>query len=352
MTTSSTRWPEGMSVGIVGATGLVGEFMRAILAQREFPVRSLRLFQAGALRGQAPAPWQGGEIAVEDAATADYAGLDVVFFSAGGETARALAPIVAAAGAIVIDNSLRLARRSGRAARGGGSQSACPLRTIPKGIVANPNRTTMPAMPVPKVLHDLAGLKRLVASTYQAVSGGGVAGVDELERQLRAVGANAAKLVRDGAGVDCPTPVKWAVAMACNVGPVNYRVVGGGYTVEELAPGDESRKSLELPGLPVSATCVRVPVFTGHSVSINAEFERPLSAPAAQAALSHAAGVVVTDVPNPLQATGRDAVFVGRIRKDPTVEHGLALFVSADNLRQGAALNAVQIAEALLRQSR
>jgi len=226
------------------------------------------------------------------------------------------------------------------------------LRSIPKGIVANPNCTTMAALPVMKVLHDLAGLKRLVASTYQAVSGGGVAGVEELASQMLEAGARARDLVRDGEAVDFPTPSKWAVPIAFNVVPLNYRVVEDGYTEEELKFRDESRKILGLPDLPVACTCVRVPVFTGHSLSINAEFERPLSAQAAEHALARAPGVVVADVPNPLQATGRDAVFVGRIRKDPTVRHGIALFVSGDNLRKGAALNAVQIAEALLRAPR
>jgi aspartate-semialdehyde dehydrogenase len=338
-----------MHVGIVGATGLVGDYMRTLLAERAFPVRSLRLFASARSAGRR-LPWQDGEIVVEDAATADYAGLDLVFFSAGGDTARALAPVVAAAGAIVIDNS--------SAWRGDpdvplvvAEVNPHALRAIPKGIVANPNCTTMAAMPVLKVLHEMAGLKRLVASTYQAVSGGGLAGVQELERQLLAAGSQATKLVADGEGVDFPTPQKWAVPIAFNVVPLNYRIVEDGYTEEELKLRDESRRILEIPHLPVACTCVRVPVFTSHSLSINAEFERAIAPEAAQAALARASGVVVTDVPNPLQATGRDPVFVGRIRKDPTVDHGLALFVSGDNLRKGAALNAVQIAEVLLRQA-
>ena len=207
----------------------------------------------------------------------------------------------------------------------------------------------MAAMRALKPLHDLAGLKCLVVSTYQAVSGGGVAGVQELQRQLQSAAAEADKLVHDGSAVAFPQPKKWPVPIAFNVVPFNYRVVEDGYTDEELKLRDESRKILGIPQLRVSSTCVRVPVFTGHSLSINAEFERPLSAQTALEALAHAPGVVVTEVPNPLAATGRDPVFVGRVRKDPTVDHGLALFVTGDNLRKGAALNAVQIAEVLAR---
>jgi len=222
------------------------------------------------------------------------------------------------------------------------------LRSIPKGIIANPNCTTMAAMPVLKPLHAAAGLKRLVASTYQAVSGAGVEGIRELEAQVRAASDGGAALARDGAAVAFPPPEKWAVPIAFNVVPLNYRVAEDGYTDEEIKLRDESRKILEIPGLPVSGTCVRVPVYSGHSLSINAEFERALSPAAALAILGEAPGVALADTPNPLAATGRDPVFVGRVRRDPTVEHGLALFVTGDNLRKGAALNAVQIAEVLL----
>ena len=221
------------------------------------------------------------------------------------------------------------------------------LKTIPKRIVANPNCTTMAAMPVLKPLHDLARLRRLVVSTYQAVSGAGVAGVRELEAQVRSAGENSTKLLRDGAACDFAPPKKWAVPIAFNVVPLNYQLVEDGYTEEEVKLREESRKILEIPELLVSGTCVRVPVYTGHSLSINAEFERAISAETALDLLRQAPGVVVTDVPNPLTATGRDEVFVGRVRRDPTVDHGLVLFVSGDNLRKGAALNAVQIAEVL-----
>ena len=338
--------PNPARVGVVGATGVVGELMRQLLEERSFPVAELRLFASARSAGQRR-PWRGADVVVEDAATADFAGLDVVFFSAGGAASRALAPKVAAAGAIVIDNS--------SAWRGDpdvplvvSEVNAHALASIPKGIVANPNCTTMAAMPVLKPLHAAAGLKRLVASTYQSVSGAGVEGVRELAAQMAAAGEASHRLTYDGAGVAFPPPAKWAVPIAYNVVPMNYVLAEDGYTEEEVKLRDETRKILEIPGLPVSGTCVRVPVYCGHSLSINVEFERPISPDEALALLEAAPGVVVSEVPNPLAATGRDPVFVGRVRRDPTVEHGLALFVTGDNLRKGAALNAVQIAQALL----
>ena len=338
------------NVGIVGATGLVGGMMLQMLAQRNFPVKSLRLFASARSAGKT-LPFRGREIPVEDAATADFAGLDLVFFSAGGATSRELAPKVAAAGAVVIDNS--------SAWRG---DPAVPLvvaevnphalRDLPKGIIANPNCTTMAAMPVLKPLHEAAGLKRLVASTYQAVSGGGMEGVQELERQILAAGETCAALTGDGEALDLGARRKWAVPIGFNVVPLNYKLTEDGYTEEEIKLRDESRKILELPELLVSGTCVRVPVFTGHSLSMNVEFERPISVQQATDLLRQAPGVELAQVPNPLAATGRDPVFVGRIRRDPTVAHGLVLFVAGDNLRKGAALNAVQIAEVLRDQQR
>jgi aspartate-semialdehyde dehydrogenase len=341
-----SQLPANPAVGIVGATGLVGSMMLRLLEERQFPLGSLRLFASARSAGQAIA-YKGREITVEDAATADYAALDLVFFSAGGSTSKALAPRVAAAGAVVIDNS--------SAWRGDpdvplvvAEVNPEALSSIPKGIVANPNCTTMAAMPALKPLHDAAGLKRLVASTYQAVSGGGVQGIDVLARQLAHVGDRAAELASGGSGALLPKAEKWAVPMAHNVVPLNYELVEDGYTEEEIKLRDETRKILALPDLPVSGTCVRVPVFTGHSLSINAEFERAISPAQALALLEKAPGVVVSEVPNPLEAAGRDPVYVGRVRKDPTVKHGLALFVVGDNLRKGAALNAIQIGEVLL----
>ncbi|RRN64553.1 aspartate-semialdehyde dehydrogenase [Caulobacter sp. 602-1] len=334
-------------VGVVGATGLVGGMMRELLAERDFPLASLRLF-ASARSAGTKVDFKGQEIVVEDAATADFAGLDIVFFSAGGSTSRDLAPKAAAAGAVVIDNSSAW-RSDPDVPLVVAEVNPHALANIPKGIVANPNCTTMAAMPVLKPLHDKAGLKRLTVSTYQAASGGGMEGIEVLSEQLRAGAAGDLDgLAQSPDAAPLPAPRKWAVPLAYNVVPLNYVLSEDGYTEEELKLRDESRKILEIPGLPVSGTCVRVPVFTGHSLSINAEFERPLSVAEATALLAAAPGVVLDDVPNPLAATGQDPVFVGRIRPDPTVEHGLVLFVVGDNLRKGAALNAVQIAEVML----
>lgn len=331
-----------LNVGIVGATGLVGSMIREILAERNFPVGQLRLFASARSAGKVV-----DGVTVEDAATADYSDLDVVLFSAGGSTSKAIAPKAAAAGAVVIDNSSAW-RSDPEVPLVVSEVNPHALANLPKGIVANPNCTTMAAMPVLRPLHDEAGLKRLVVSTYQAVSGGGLEGIDVLARQIDHVGDKARELATGGHQDLLPKAEKWAVPMAHNVVPLNYVYAEDGYTEEEIKLRDESRKILEIPGLPVSGTCVRVPVFTGHALSINAEFERPISVERALELLGSAPGVVVTEVPNPLDATGQDPVFVGRVRNDPTVAHGLALFVVGDNLRKGAALNAVQIAEALI----
>ena len=331
-----------LNVGIVGATGLVGSMIREILAERNFPIASLRLFASARSAGKVV-----DGVTIEDAATADYCGLDVVLFSAGGSTSKEFAPKVAAAGAVVIDNSSAW-RSDPEVPLVVAEVNPDALADLPKGIVANPNCTTMAAMPALKPLHDEAGLKRLTVSTYQAVSGAGIAGIDILANQLAHVGDKARELAQGGHDDLLPEAEKWAVPMAHNVVPLNYVLGEDDYTEEELKLRDESRKILNIPGLPVSGTCVRVPVFTGHSMSINAEFERPISPARALELLGRAPGVVVTAVPNPLEATGKDPVFVGRVRVDPTVEHGLALFVVGDNLRKGAALNAVQIAEALI----
>ena len=331
-----------LNVGIVGATGLVGSMIREILAERNFPIASLRLFASARSAGKVV-----DGVTIEDAATADYSGLDVVLFSAGGSTSKEIAPKVAAAGAVVIDNSSAW-RSDPDVPLVVAEVNPDALADLPKGIVANPNCTTMAAMPALKPLHDEAGLKRLTVSTYQAVSGAGIAGIDILANQLAHVGDKARELAQGGHDDLLPEAEKWAVPMAHNVVPLNYVLGEDDYTEEELKLRDESRKILNIPGLPVSGTCVRVPVFTGHSMSINAEFERPISPARALELLGRAPGVVVTAVPNPLEATGKDPVFVGRVRVDPTVEHGLALFVVGDNLRKGAALNAVQIAEALI----
>jgi aspartate-semialdehyde dehydrogenase len=324
--------------------------MRTLLEERSFPVEEIRYFASARSAGRA-LPWKGGEITVEDAATADLTGLELALFSSGAPSSRDLAPRFAAAGATVIDNSSAW-RMDPDVPLVVAEVNPHALDAVRKGIVANPNCTTMAAMPVLKPLHAVAGLRRLVASTYQAVSGGGLAGVEELDEQVRKVADGASALTYDGAAVEFPTPAKFARPIAFNVLPLAGKVVddGSGETDEEQKFRNETRKILEIPDLPVSGTCVRVPVFTGHSLSINAEFERPLSVDEATAILAAAPGVAVSEIPNPLEAAGQDPSYVGRIRQDPTVPEGrgLVLFVSNDNLRKGAALNAIQIAEALL----
>jgi aspartate-semialdehyde dehydrogenase len=337
----------GLRVGIVGATGQVGRVVRELLAARGFPVAELRLF-ASARSAGSTLPWGGTEITVEDASTADPAGLDIAIFSAGATTSRAQAPRFADAGVTVIDNSSAY-RRDPDVPLIVSEVNPHALGEIRKGIIANPNCTTMAAMPVLKPLHDEAGLVRIVASTYQAVSGSGVAGVEELDTQVKAVVDKATELAHDGSAVPFPDPVKYVAPIAFNVLPMAGSVVDDGSfeTDEEQKLRNESRKILGIPDLRVSGTCVRVPVFTGHSLSLNVEFERALTVARATELLSTAPGVELSDVPTPLQAAGRDPSYVGRIRQDPGVDggRGLALFVSNDNLRKGAALNTVQIAE-------
>ncbi|MEO7556127.1 MAG: aspartate-semialdehyde dehydrogenase [Acidimicrobiales bacterium] len=338
-----------MRIGIVGATGQVGGVMRQILDERAFPVDEMRFFASARSAGRT-LTWQGTEVVVEDAAAADYAGLDIALFAAGKNTSLALAPKVASAGAVVVDNSsawrmdpdvpLVVSEVNGHA-----------LASLPKGIVANPNCTTMAAMPVLAPLHREAGLRRLIVSTYQAVSGAGGAGLDELDEQVRKAGDGAVALAFDGGAVDFPPPVKFPSTIAFNVLPLAGSVQDDGSqeTDEEQKLRNESRKILDIPGLAVSGTCVRVPVFTGHSLSINAEFSQALTPERAADLLAAAPGVELADLPTPLLAAGTDPCYVGRIRSDPTVDgdRGLALFVANDNLRKGAALNAVQIAELL-----
>ena len=342
-------------VAVVGATGQVGGVMRHLLDQRDLPMASLRLL-ASARSAGSTLSWRGAEIVIEDAATADLSGIDIALFSAGGATSKALAPLFAAAGAIVIDNSSAF-RMDPDVPLVVSEVNPEALNSIPKGIVANPNCTTMAAMPVLMPLHREAGLRRLVISSYQAVSGSGLAGVDELALQVRAaVTQDFTALAHDGSSVTMPAPSKYVRPIAFNVIPLAGSVVDDGSleTDEEQKLRNESRKILGVPDLLVSGTCVRVPVFSGHSLSINAEFDRPISAERAIEILGSAAGVVLSEVPTPLQAAGADPSFVGRIRSDSSVPEGrgLALFVSNDNLRKGAALNAVQIAELLVARGR
>jgi aspartate-semialdehyde dehydrogenase len=319
--------------------------MRGILAERKFPLDELRLFASARSAGRTLSG-PGGDVVVEDAATADFSGLDIVLFSAGGATSKELAPKVAASGPVVIDNSsawrmdpevpLVVSEVNGHAAA-----------NRPKGIIANPNCTTMAAMPVLGPLHREAGLRSMVVSTYQAVSGGGLAGVEELDEQARKVVDRAAALTHDGRAVEYPPHHKFPAPIAFNVVPMAGSIIDDGLdeTDEEKKLRNETRKILDIPGLKVAGTCVRVPVFTGHSLSINASFERPITPDLARQVLGYAPGVELADIPTPLMAAGQDPTYVGRIRVDETMENGLALFLSNDNLRKGAALNAVQIAE-------
>jgi aspartate-semialdehyde dehydrogenase len=343
-----------VAIGVVGATGQVGQVMRVLLEERDFPATTVRFFASARSQGR-KLSFRGQEIEVEDAATADPSGLDIALFSAGKTMSLVQAPRFAAAGVTVIDNSsawrkdpdVPLVVSEVNFAR----DVAAGARSLKKGIIANPNCTTMVAMPVLKVLHDEAQLVRMVASTYQAVSGTGLAGVAELAEQSRAVVDDAEQLVHDGGALQFPAPKAYVAPIAFNVVPLAGSLMddGSGETDEDQKLRSESRKILGIPDLLVSGTCVRVPVYTGHSLSINAEFARPLSPERASELLDRAPGVKLVDLPTPLAAAGVDESLVGRIRRDPGVPdgRGLALFVSGDNLRKGAALNTIQIAELL-----
>jgi len=334
------------NIGVVGATGMVGNVMRALLAEREFPHNDLRFF-ASARSAGSKIEFCGRQIEVEDASVADPTGLDVAIFSAGATTSRALAPKFAAAGVIVVDNS-SCWRMDPDVPLVVSEVNPFDIKQAKKGIISNPNCTTMAAMPVLKPLHDAASLVRLTASTYQAVSGGGVQGVAELDEQVQAV-EGIDRLTYDGEAVSFPAPKKFARTIAFNVLPFAGSLVDDGQleTDEEKKLRNETRKILHIPDLKVSGTCVRVPVFTGHSLSLHAEFARAITPSEAERILADAPGVAVVDIPTPLLAAGKDPSYVGRIRKDQSVDgdKGLVLFVSNDNLRKGAALNALQIAE-------
>ncbi len=339
----------GLSVAVVGATGQVGTVMREILAERAFPIRELRLFATARSAGTA-VEYAGQTVIIEDIATADPAGIDIALFSAGATGSRAHAPRFAEAGATVIDNSSAW-RMDPDVPLIVSEVNPHAIREARKGIIANPNCTTMAAMPVLKPLHREAGLERLIVSTYQAVSGSGIAGAEELLGQVEGVLAqgDTLRLVHDGSAVDFPEPEKYVAPISFNVIPFAGNLVddGDNETDEEKKLRNESRKILELPDLLVAGTCVRVPVFTGHSLSIHVEFANEITPDRAREVLADAAGVTLEEIPTPLQAAGKDPSFVGRIRADQSAPagKGLVLFISNDNLRKGAALNAVQIAE-------
>nr|WP_232549199.1 aspartate-semialdehyde dehydrogenase [Propioniciclava soli] len=335
-----------MRVGVFGATGQVGQVMRTLLAERSFPVDEIRYFSSAKSAGTT-LPWRDTEITVEDTATADFSGLDIAVMSAGATMSRDYAPRVAAAGAVVIDNSSAW-RKDPDVPLVVSEVNPEDAENPPKGIIANPNCTTMAAMPVLKPLHDRATLTRLTVATYQAVSGSGVKGVAALADQIGAI-EDPRVLALDGSALSEGDPAPYVAPIAHNVVPLAGSIVddGSGETDEEQKLRNESRKILHLPELAVSGTCVRVPVFSGHSLSIHAEFAEPITPEDARALLADAPGVVLADVPTPRRAAGADPVFVGRIRADQAVPdgRGLILFVSGDNLRKGAALNAIQVAE-------
>ncbi len=338
----------GVRIGVVGATGQVGAVVRRLLEERDFPVAEIRYFASSRSAGTT-LPWKGTETLVENAETADPTGLDIAIFSAGATISKAQAPRFAAAGVLVIDNSSGF-RMDPDVPLVVSEVNPHAIKQATKGIIANPNCTTMAAMPVLKVLHEEAGLERLIVSTYQAVSGAGLKGGEELLTQARAaVAGDAIGLVHDGSAVDFPAASTFPRTIAFDVIPQAGNFVDDGLfeTDEEKKLRNESRKILELPELLVSGICVRVPVFTGHSLAINAEFANSLSVARAKELLADAPGVEYRDVPTPLEAAGKDPSYVGRIRQDEGVPNnrGLALFISNDNLRKGAALNAVQIAE-------
>ncbi|MDO5722527.1 MAG: aspartate-semialdehyde dehydrogenase [Actinomycetaceae bacterium] len=337
-----------LTVAVVGATGQVGRVMRTLLAERNFPAANFRFFSSARSAGSV-IDFAGRSYQVEDVAEADYSGIDIAIFSAGGTASKEYAPKFAAAGAVVVDNSSAW-RRDDQVPLVVAEVNPQDIANRPRGIIANPNCTTMAAMPVLKPLHSESGLTRLAVSSYQAVSGSGLAGVRELLTQLEAALAqDPAGLSTDGEAVAFPAPHTYVAPIAFNVVPLAGSLVddGSGETDEEQKLRHESQKILGIPDLAVSGTCVRVPVITGHTLTIHAQFAQPLTAERASEILAAAPGVECVDVPTPLAAAGTDPSLVGRIRQDQAVadNRGLVLVVSGDNLRKGAALNAIQIAE-------
>ena len=337
-----------MKIGIVGATGQVGSVMREILVERNFPLDSIRFFASSRSAGK-EIKFQGEHIVVEDAAKSQWENLDIVLFSAGGKLSKELAPTVAAAGAMVIDNSSAW-RMDPDVPLVVPEVNSHALDDAPKKIIANPNCTTMVAMPVLKPLHLEAGLLKLIVSTYQATSGAGLSGVQELRDQVREAGESAIQLTHDGTAVTFSPGSSFPTPIAFNVVPFCGSLIDDQLeeTNEERKLRDESRKILEIQDLAVSATCVRVPVYTGHSLAITAGFRDHISSERAKEILSDVPAVMLEDIPTPLKSAGADPTYVGRIRPDTVLENGINLFLSGDNLRKGAALNAIQIAETLI----
>ncbi len=330
------------SVAVVGATGAVGEIMRRVLEERAFAFRSIKFLASERSAGK-PLSFKGKTYTVEPIRPEAFAGVDLVLSSTPASVSRESSPMAAKTGAVVIDNSSAW-RMDPDVPLVVPEVNADALRHIPKGIVANPNCSTIQMVVALKPLHDLARIKRVVVSTYQASSGKGATGLVELDAQLAAIGRQQAV-----------PPVKaHAAQLAGNVLPHDWKAGAEGYTEEEWKMVKETRKIMGDESILVSPTTARVPVRVGHSEAINLEFDRPITPEQAREALRQAPGIVVVDdlaaglVPLPLACEGRDEVFVGRIRRDPTLPNGLNLWVVADNLRKGAATNAVQIAQVLV----
>ena len=331
------------NVGVVGATGAVGRTIISILAEREFAVKELRLFASARSAGSVvETPW--GAVTIEDLSSADPAGIDIALFSAGGDRSREFAPKFAAAGAVVIDNSSAF-RMDPEVPLVVADVNDDAVVTRSKGIVANPNCTTMDLMMAAGPLHRAAGIRSMVVSSYQSVSGSGMAGVEELLRQVDELRTNPDAL-REG-GFEDPGSGIYAAPIGFNVIPLAGTETDQGYTDEEWKLVNETRKILSAPGIAVEPTCVRVPVVTGHGISASIWFDRPMDVAEAREILDSAPGVEVweTDVPTPLDSAGIDDVLVGRLRNTVGIPGGINLWVVGDNLRKGAALNAVQLAE-------
>ncbi|WP_022847728.1 MULTISPECIES: aspartate-semialdehyde dehydrogenase [unclassified Desulfurobacterium] len=334
----------GYSVAVVGATGAVGKEMIKVLEQRNFPVDKIKLLASERSAGK-KLKFKGEEITVEKLTPESFEGVEIALFSAGGDRSKQFAPEAVKRGAVVIDNSSAFRM-----------DKEVPL-VVPevnpedvkwhKGIIANPNCSTIQMVVALKPLYDLSRIKRIVVSTYQAVSGAGAAAIEELKAQSEAVLK----------GTKVPPAKKIPKQIAFNCVPQIDVFFDDGYTKEEHKMVNETKKIMHDPEIKVSATCVRVPVFIGHSESVNLEFEKPVSVEDAINALKNAPGVTVVDdfkngvYPTPIDVAGKDNVLVGRIRKDDTIENGLNLWIVGDNLRKGAALNAVQIAEVLIEEN-
>ncbi|MDK8796821.1 aspartate-semialdehyde dehydrogenase [Corynebacterium sp. MSK044] len=341
------------TVAVVGATGQVGQVMRDILAQRNFPADKVRFFASPRSAGK-ELEFRGEQIVVEDLTQVtpeSVQDVDIALFSAGGSTSKEWAPVFAAAGATVVDNSSAW-RKDDEVPLIVSEVNPDEVTGLKKGIIANPNCTTMAVMPVAKALHDAAGLTTMRVASYQAVSGSGLAGVETLAKQVAEVGDHNVDLTHDGSVLVPADCGPYVAPIAFNALPMAGNFVDDGTfeTDEEQKLRNESRKILGLPDLKVSGTCVRIPVFTGHTMVVHAEFEREITPEDAKRVLEAAPGVTVVDVPTPLEAAGKDDSLVGRIRQDQVVDgnRGLIFVVSGDNLRKGAALNTVQIAELLV----